>query len=627
MRFLRGLWHFLVGLKDALALILLLLIFVVIWGATRGTSPATVPSGAALVLDLDGVIVDQATDRSPLAVIGGSQEVVPEIEARQVIEAIERARRDSNVKAISLEMDGFLGAGAANLQSIGDALQRFRASGKPVRAYATAYLDDSYYLAAHANQVWVNPLGGVLLTGPGGSGLYLKGALDRLGVNINVFRAGTYKAAVEPFTRTEPSPEAREADQALVDTVWTNYVTDVEAARPRVRINATLANLPARLQATGGDLAAQSLRDGFVDTIGTQVGYGRDLAKVVGKGSEARPGSYNAVRFRDYLRATSPWRATSGDAVGVVYVAGTIVDGEAPRGSAGGDSIAKVIEDATRRSELKALVVRIDSPGGSVTASEKIRAAIAEAKLERKIPVVASFGDVAASGGYWIATAADAIVAEPSTITGSIGVFAILPSFEGTLAKLGINAAGVKSTPFSGSPDVLQGLTPETRTVLQLSVEDMYRRFLGLVSQARRMPTARVDQVAQGRVWAGGTARQLGLVDRLGGLDEAVAEAARRAKLDADKVRVVNVEVAPSLSSQFVGQFFGARAQVQRDAFAQVAGRGELRLASAVADVLTVAQGTTMQARCLSCAAYAPRVAALPRADSLVSAAAGALAR
>jgi protease-4 len=610
MGFLRGAWRFLVGIKDALALLFLLLLFAALWAATR-TSTLSVPDGSALVLDLDGVIVDQATERSPFAMLSGSADMIPEVEARDVIDAVDRAAADDRIKSIVLRLDGFYGSGMANLQSIGGALKAFKATGKPIYAYSTAYLDDGYYLAAHANESWLNPLGAVLLTGPGGSNLYFRNALDKLGVEVSVFRVGTYKSAVEPFTRSEPSDESRAANQALVDTQWDIWTTDVQAARPRVKVDAIVSSLPARIKAAGGNFSQQAVRDGLVDRIGTYVDLGTQMAKRVGEGDQDRPGAFNQIGFRDYLDASTSRRPTSGPAVGIVYVAGEIVDGEAPRGTAGGDTLADLIAEATANDDIKALVVRVDSPGGSVPASEKVRQALVDAKVDG-LPVVASFGPVAASGGYWIATAADEIFAQPSTITGSIGVFAIIPTFEKTLEKLGVNAEGVRSTPYSGEPDVLQGITPDVRALLQASVEDIYRRFLTLVSQTRKLPVARVDQIAQGRVWAGGTAHQLKLVDRLGGLDAAVAAAAKRAGITGSP-RTIDIEPTPSFPFQLLEQFAGPRQEEQppADAVGKLIRTGQLRALSAVSEAAQVADGPAMQARCLGCAGLAPRPAAL----------------
>lgn len=614
MRFLRGLWRVLIGVKDGLALILLLLVFVGLWGATRGNAPTVVPSGSALILDLNGTLVDQASERGFADLVSGGNDAVAQIRARDVVEAIHRATGDANIKSIVLDLDLFMGSGQANLQAVGEALRAFKAKGKPVYAYGTAYIDDGYYLAAQANEAWLDPMGGVLLSGPGGSNLYFKSALDKLGVDVEVFKVGTYKSAVEPYIRSDASPAAKAANQALVDTLWDSYTTDVEAARPKVKIDAILANLPDRVKAAGGDFAKAALNDDFVDRIGTRVAFGKEMVKRVGEGSDNRPGSFNSIKLKDYLQSSSPVRDRSGSAVGIVYVAGEIVDGKAPPGVAGGDTIADLISEATANDDIKALVVRIDSPGGSVTGSERIRQAIMDAKAEG-LPIIASMGPVAASGGYWVSTAADEVFAEPSTITGSIGVFAIIPTFAKTLEKLGIGTDGVKATPYSGQPNVLEGLNPATKLLLQASVEDVYRRFTGLVAKSRHLTPARVDEIGQGRVWAGGTAHQLGLVDHLGGLDAAVAAAAKRASLDPIKARTIDIETKPDFLVQLLERSLGGdKGDGGGDAYARIARMSQMRAASQVADALSLSGGATMQARCLACVGHGtPQATKLPR--------------
>jgi len=555
MRFLRGLWRFLVGVKDALVLVFLLLFFIGVWAAVKARAPLSVPGGSALVLNLNGTLVDQASPRSPFAMFGGGS-VTREFQTRDLVRALATARTDSRVKTVVLQLDTFLGGGQANLASVGAELDKVRAAGKPVYAYATAYTDNSYQLAAHASQIWTNPLGGVFFTGPGGTNLYFADALKRLGVVVNVFRVGTYKAAVEPFTRADSSPEAKIAEKALVDTLWASYLAEIGKARPKANVPAFLANLPARVKAAGGDLGQASVDAGLIDKVGSYAALSQQLVKEVGRGREDRPGFYNQIDVGKYLSATKSGDRGSGDAVGIVYVTGTINDGQSQGGSAGGDTIARLIEDALGNKSVKALVVRVDSPGGSVLASERIRQALAEAKA-KGLPIVGSMGAVSASGGYWVSTAADRIYADPATITGSIGVFALVPEFEGTLKQLHLGADGVKSTPYSGSPEVLTGLTPDTRALLQASVEDIYRRFLGLVAVSRHMTPATVDKIAQGRVWAGSTALQLGLVDRMGGLDMAIAEARRRAKLPADS-RTVDIEPKPRIGFAIFQQLFGS---------------------------------------------------------------------
>ncbi|WP_374598923.1 signal peptide peptidase SppA [Sphingosinicella sp.] len=608
MAILRGFWRFLVGVKDALALLFLLLLLFAFLALRQGSAPVNVPEGGALVLNIDGYVVDQATDPDPLAMLTGGPSLPGETEAADVIHAINAAAKDKRVKTLVLDLDGFWGGGLANLQSIGSALTAFKTSGKKVYAFSSAYLDDGYYLAAHADEVWLAPLGAVLLTGPGGSGLYFKDALDKLKVDVNVFRVGTFKSAVEPFTRTEGSPEAKAADQALVDSLWETWMTDVSTRRKSADVRTYMQSLPRLLSASGGGFAQAALKGGMVDHIGTRVAFGEMLAKVVGSGDDGAPGGFNGIALADYHYAHSGAGSMGGgDAVGIVYVSGEIVDGEAPSGTAGGQTIAGLIDEALTDDSIKALVVRIDSPGGSVTASEQIREALMTAKSQG-LPVVASFGPVAASGGYWIATAADEIYAQPSTITGSIGVFAIIPTFQRTLTELGINADGVKSTPFSGAPDVLDGITPEVGALLQASVEDMYARFMRIVGAARKLPVERVNAIGQGRVWDGGTARQLKLVDHFGGLDAAADAAAKRAGLQPGKVRTVDVEVAPPIPLQVLNSLFSSDKgeTAPPDALTRLARVQQFRSLSMLAETSAIASGPSMQARCIACTGLRP---------------------
>lgn len=612
MAAMRGFWRVLVGVKDLLVLLLLLLFFIALWSVLSSRAPSPVPQGAALVLDLDGAIVDQATERSPVQLLSGGS-LGGERQVRDIIRAIDTAAADTRIKALVVDLDTFVGAGQANLQSIGAALQRFRKAGKPVNAYATAYTDDGYYLAAQADKVWLNPLGGVLLTGPGGSNLYFKTALEKLSIDINVFKVGTYKAAVEPFTRSESSPEARTANQALAETLWRSWLSDVRVARPAGDVAAFIAQLPQRLGAAGGDQAKAALDARLIDAIGTRSDFNTAMVKAVGKGEQRSFGTYNGVSLDRYLADTRSLMPASGDAVGIVYVTGNIVDGDAPRGTAGSRTIARAVARALDdNDDIKALVVRIDSGGGSVLASEEIRQSLLDAK-KSGLPIVASFGPVAASGGYWVATAADEIIAQPSTITGSIGVFAILPSFNRALAEIGVGTDGIKTTPYSGEPDILRGIGPETRVVLQSGVEDIYRRFTSLVGTARKLPVAEVDRIGQGRVWAGSTAKDLKLVDSMGGLDAAVAAAARRAGLKG-KVRTIDIERAGSPLAELFESFIGSgepAEQAARDPFAKLAAGSRNRLLAAIGDVRAIADGPTMQAACLECAgAGSPRVAA-----------------
>jgi protease IV len=601
MQFLKGVWGFLVGVKDALVLLFMLLLFGALWASLSMRTPiAAVPDGAALAIDLDGLLVDQRTEPGPLALLGG-EEMVPETETMMLVQAIDKAAEDPAITRITLDLDNFLGGGLANLESVGAALTRFRAKNKEVEAWATAYSDSGYYLASHASSIGIDPMGAVALTGPGGNNLYFKDALDKLKVNIEVFRVGTYKSFVEPFTRNDASPEARAADQELADDLWAAWRGGVQRQREQLDMAALVESWPQRVAGANQNQAELAKSAGLVDEVISRNAWQKRLREQLGEGDEPdRPGDYKRVALRDYWSARSP-SSPSGPAVAVVHVGGTIVDGDAPAGSAGGDTVSQLIEEALADSDVKALVVRVNSGGGSALASEQIRQAMLEARA-RKIPVIASFGPVAASGGYWIGAGADTIFASPATITGSIGVFGVIPTFEATLSDLGISTDGVGTTPLSGQPDVFGGLNEPTRILLQSGVEDTYRDFLTLVSTARKMPVAAVAPIAEGRVWSGTRAKQLNLVDQFGDLQAAVREAGKRAGIEGEP-RVVTMAPARPFLVELLSSLEGASSP-PRDAFARAVTVSRLRAAAQVEAAVAVAKGPTIQAHCLTCMGY-----------------------
>ena len=607
MRFARAIWKLLVGVKDALVLIFMLMFFGLLYA---GLSAKPTPIGdGVLALDLHGTVVEQPSKADISEVLAGGSPT-REYRLRDLLAVLENARTDDRVKAVALDLDSFAGGGQAAMSDLSDAIRRVRDSGKPVVAYATGYTDDSYQIAAAASEVWLNPLGLVAVAGPGGQNLYYKGLLDKLGVTAHVYRVGTYKAAVEPFTREDMSPEAEQNAQALANALLETWRESVMKARPKAKLDPYMRDMAGAVQAAGGDMAKAALAAGLVDKLADRQAFEKRLAQLGGDDDNAI-GGYQRIKLPAYVKETNGEQ--SDGPIGVVTVAGMIVDGKASAGTAGGESIAQVIEKGLARDKLKALVVRVDSPGGSVLASERIRQAILQAKA-RKLPVVVSMGNVAASGGYWVSTPADFIYAEPSTITGSIGVFGILPSFEGTRQKLGLGADGVKTTPLSGEPDLLNGPSPEAERLLQTSVESIYGRFLGIVAQSRGKTPQQVDQIAQGRVWDGGTARQHGLVDGFGGMEEAIAKAAELAKLG-DERDVTYLERPTSFKEQLLDML----AQQERDESAAPAdgyaffGNGQRKLAQALADIRTILNGPSIQVRCLECPGTAP--AKLERRD------------
>ena len=594
MRFVRAVWKLLVGIKDALVLILLLLFFGGLYAALSNR-PAPIKDGV-LVLDLGGTVVEQPSQAAFSDVVSGASKT-REYRLRDLIVALDQARTDDRVKAVALDLDTFLGGGQTAIGDLGNAVRRVRASGKTVVAYATGYTDDSYQLAANASEIWLNPMGAVAVAGPGGKNLYYKGLMDKLGITANVYKVGTYKSAVEPYTRSDMSAPAKENAQALAGALLETWRDHVKLARPGAAIDAYLRDPVAALDASGGDLAQAAIAAKLVDRLGSRAAFEARLAALGGKDNDGKVG-YKAIRLASYL-ADKIERDPKGP-IGIVTVAGEIVDGKGSGGNAGGETIARLIEKGLRDDGLKALVVRIDSPGGSALASERIRQAVMVAKA-KKIPVVVSMGNVAASGGYWVASAGDRIIAEPSTITGSIGVFGIIPSFQGSLAKLGIGADGVKTTPLSGEPDVLGGPSPAAGRMIQAGVDSIYRQFLTIVSRARHKSPAEIDKIAQGRVWDGGTARQLGLVDQFGNLDDAVAVAAGLAKLGNER-KVRYLERKPGFGEAFMGMFAGGDSEATpTDAFAALAPAPDRLLATALAEVGRIMSDPSIQVRCLDC--------------------------
>ena len=605
MRFARKVWKLLVGVKDGLVLLFMLLFFALLYSAMTARPTIGSADTGVLHLKLSGPIVEQPSEASATQLLSGSGGP-REYRLRDVVHALRLAATDDRIKAVALDLDIFAGGGQASITAASDALGEVKRAGKPVLAYATAYDDDAYLLASQANEIWLNPMGGVLVTGPGGANLYFKGLMDKLGVTANVYRVGTHKAAVEPFIRSDMSPEARENLQSVYGTMWASWQDEVRKARPKAQVQAYAADAAGQIaSAGGGDMAKAALALGLVDKVGDREAFGRRLAQISGTRYDEVPGSFRAI---DYNKWISAYPATEEPgSIGILTVAGEIVDGEAGPGSAGAETIVRALEKGLREKNLKALVLRIDSPGGSALASERIRQAVLAAK-QKGLPVVVSMGNLAASGGYWVAMASDKIYAEPSTITGSIGVFGIIPSFQGSLAKLGIGVDGVKTTPLSGEPDVLRGPSPEAGRLLQTSVEATYLRFLTLVSQQRKMPVAKVDQIAQGRIWAGGNARQLNLIDAFGGLDEAIAEAARLAKVDGDAAKPVWLEREPDMFSEVLRSLASDDSdedQASLDAFGRIAMGQRQAMLRAAADAERLLSVGSVQARCVECPAAA----------------------
>jgi len=609
VKLVRGAWKILVGIKDALVLIFMLLFFTLMFAVLSARpSPVAIRDGA-LVIPFNGTLVEQPEQVDPWTTLSGGRDVTRQLRLRDVVRAFDAARDDDRVKVVVLDLDSFAGGYPTAISDVAAAVARVKAK-KKVLAYATGYTDDGYSVAANASEIWMHPMGGTLFTGPGGSRLYYKGLIDKLGVNAHVYRVGTYKSAVEPYIRADASPEAKAADQALYSAIFDQWKAEIAKARPKARIDDFLTKPDEVVAAAQGDVAKANVSYGLVDQLGDRVAFGKHVAEIAGAPANKPAGSFKTIKYSDWLEAHP--LPTSGDEIGVITVAGDIVDGKANPGSAGGDTVSKLLLEGLAKHKLKALVVRVDSPGGSALASEQIRQAILQAKAQG-LPVVVSMGSLAASGGYWVSTAGDVIYAEPNTITGSIGIFGILPTFEKTLAKIGVTTDGVRTTPLSGQPDVMGGTNPVIDRVIQAGIENGYHHFVTLVANARKLTPQRVDEIAQGRVWIGGTAHQLGLVDRFGGLSDAIAEAAKRAKLDPAKVHAVYLEkpVSPwlrTLAALTRGDEDDDWTDQPAEAgvYGHIAFERRMLAMQAMGDARRLATGSAVQVRCLECAGFGP---------------------
>lgn len=598
MKFASKVWKLLVGIKDALALLFLLLFFGLIYAALSARPMAGRVEKGALLLDLDGTVVEEKSKVDPFNVLLSGQAPNREFQARDIERALHLAATDSRVKVVVLDLSRFMGGRFVHLREIGAAMDEVRKAGKPVLTFANAYLDDGVQLAAHSSEVWMDPMGEALVAGPGGNMNYYKGLIDRFKVNAHVYRVGTYKSFVEPYLRADMSPEARQAYQDVYGALWQAWKADVKKARPKARIDELASDPVALMKAAGGDFAQGAKAAGIVDRLGDKTEFEKRVTDIAGT-SDDEDVPYAHTRLATWLAANP--EKQEGKGIAVVTIAGDIVDGDAGPGEAGGDRIAELLDD-NMENHFKALVVRIDSPGGSATAAERIRRAIQRWR-DAKIPVVVSMGNLAASGGYWVSTPGQRVFADPATITGSIGVFAVLPSFEKTLADYGVTSDGVRTTALSGQPDILGGFTPELDNLLQTSVENTYGKFISLVAKARGRSPQQIDAVAQGRVWPGAEARGLGLVDDIGNLDKALAYAARLGGLGNDKWHAEYLGEKPDAITSLVE---GMQAEPKDDAVAYdlaglVAARQQAQLSKALTQLQGLLGARGVQAYCLEC--------------------------
>ncbi len=547
------------GLRLVLNLIVLVFILVII-GALFGPSAPSVPDGAALILNPKGILVEEFTGR-PLERAANQffGDEIPEVRVIDLLKVIQAATTDERIKLIVLDTDGLLGGGLAKLQEISAALLQFKAQGKKVIALGSGFSQNQYYLASVADEIHMHPMGLVFISGYSAYTNYFKEGLDKLGVEWNVFSAGDYKSFGEPYTRSDMSPEAKEANFALIEVLWRAYQEDTVAARglDQDAISAYVNSLVDPQSSHHGDLSRLALETGLVDYLSTRDEMRRRIAELVEVDMESE--EFPEIQMDAYLAHLNTSRQISipgRDEIAVVVASGTILDGWHPPGTVGGSSTSSKIQHAVDAENVKAIILRVDSPGGSTFASDLILREL-EIAQEHGIPVIVSMSSVAASGGYWIAMSADEIWASPTTVTGSIGVVAMFPTFEGTLAKIGIHTDGVSTTPLAGSLRPDRSLPDEVKRTLQLSVDNYYDRFISKVSLARDIDEREVREIARGRVWSGEDAFRLGLVDRMGGITEALESAAEIAGIGDDyRVRIIEQEM--SLSDQLLINIFNS---------------------------------------------------------------------
>lgn len=550
--FFRGIWSVLNFLRNLVFnLVFIGIVVVIVAAILSDDGQVSVPKNSALVLNLYGDVVIQKESVDPfdqfMKEAFEEQDDNPEVLLKDILHTIENAREDSRISAMVLDLHGLGRAGMDKLKQIALAIEDFKGSGKPVYAVGDYYTQGQYYLASHADHLYLNPMGFMFLDGFGRYQTYIKSALEKLKAKTHVFRVGTFKSAVEPILRDDMSDEAKEANEAWLNNLWSQYKTDVASARGFgvENFDEKIAEFMQKFEAANGDFAEYALQNNWVDALKTREDVLLELGELVGTDDSRR--GFTHISFDDYLQVVKPPFPiinNGTDKVGIVVAKGTILNGTQKAGTIGGDSTARLLRKARKDDSIKAVVLQVDSPGGSAFASEIIRQ---EVKLlqEAGKPVVASMSSMAASGGYWISASADEIWAAPSTITGSIGIFGMFLTYEESLAWLGIHSDGVGTTEFSGAFSPARTLDPKIGNILQRSIENGYEQFINLVADARDMTPAQVDDIAQGRVWIGETAKELGLVDNLGYLDDAVRSAASLAQLDSFDTQYIERTLSP----------------------------------------------------------------------------------
>ena len=605
-RLLASLWNF-IGFCRRLAGNIVFIAVIVFLSALIVTGRRdSVPESAVLVLSPGGALVEQRSEGILSNELLG-EDIAAETVLQDIVDALDLSKEDARIKAVLLDLSHLTSAGLSKLQDVGAAIKRFRQSGKPVIAAADIYTQRAYFLAAHSDRIYLNPMGGVLLTGFGIYQNYYKAALDKLMVQLHVFRVGTYKSALEPLMRNNMSEFDREASSALLEVLWTSFKTGVADGRgidPEILDDYT-RHFPERLADHAGDAAKLALAFRLVDELKTIEEVRQELIELAGEDTAKR--TFRQVRFHDYVKAVRPDRKSdeSDPKVGVIVAQGVILDGTQPAGKIGSNSLASLIRQAREDDSIRSIVLRIDSPGGSAFASDTIRREIEQVKLAGK-PLVASMGSVAASGGYWIASGAEEIWAAPTTVTGSIGIFSAFPTFERSLETVGVFNDGIGTTPLADAFNPSRPMNAAMAEALTQLMDQSYRTFLSRVAKGRNMNPDAVKRIAEGRVWAGQTARDLGLVDRLGSLNEAIASAAQKAGLE--KYTVEYLQQPLTRRERLLKQFNEFFSGLIRTAIAKVAPHppAVLKLVSESFwdDIMKFNDPRGIYAYCMNCQAF-----------------------
>ncbi len=557
VRFLKGLWLTIdFSRRLVMNFIFLFIVFIVLI-ALMIPGKAGVQEKTALVIHFDGPVYEQRPGAARSKLIEQALDDAPkEFQLRDIFATLDAAAKDPKIDRVVLIFENFGGTGLSTLREVAGAIERFKASGKQVVAWSSAYDQPAYYLAAHANEVYLHPMGQVFLRGYGGHRNYYKDALDRVGVSANVLRVGKYKNFGEPFFATAPSAETLESDKYLYDGLWKTYTDGIEKARklPAGSVNQGIESVVKAMTEAGGDAAKVALDGKLVSALKTRDEF-RALMIERGAADKAIQ-SFRQVSYHDYLATIRP--RLFGDGIGVIVAEGEITDGRAPPGTVGGISTSELVRKAREDSNIKAVVLRVDSPGGSAYGSELVRRELELTRAAGK-PVIVSMGDLAASGGYWISLAADEVIADAATITGSIGVFGMLPTGEKTMEKLSIKTGGYSTTWLADAMyDPRRPLDPRFAELVQSAIGKIYTDFLATTAKARKTTPEKIDEIAQGRVWSGAQAKERGLIDRVGTFQDAIKAARDRAKL-AEDVRVTYIEADRGKFATFLDQL-GSRA-------------------------------------------------------------------